>query len=465
MVPTGKDMTFNGDLLLRRLGELQGGVAVGRYLVGFSGGLDSTVLLHALAGTRAAHGIPVVAVHVNHALHADAAAWERHCHRFAEDLRLGYISRDVSVVDEHGIGVEAAAREARYHALQELMQENDVLLTAHHEEDQAETILLNLLRGSGLSGLAGVGRSRRFGPGLLIRPMLGVSRQAIEEYARDCALAWLDDPANLELRFDRNFLRQEILPSLRRRWPAASARLGHSAELAAEAAHLQDDLASLDVARLLVPPGTMAAPDRLDIPALRRLSSARQRNVLRYALRTSGLPPAPASRLRQVEDELLPARDDAEPLVRWRGAELRRYRQTLYLLPETEVAPAGGIVLPSGKLYGDGRELDAGPSLGTLSLERVMPDAGPGLDPERVQNGLELRLRQGGERIRPAGSKVTRPLKKLMQEQGVVPWMRQRVPLLYAGESLVAVADLWIAAECASEGGLRVRWSGKPSIY
>ncbi|MGH8166471.1 MAG: tRNA lysidine(34) synthetase TilS, partial [Woeseiaceae bacterium] len=116
-------------------------------------------------------------------------------------------------------------------------------------------------------------------------------------------------------------------------------------------------------------------------------------------------------------------------------------------------------------LYGDGRELDAGPLLGTFSLERVTPGTGPGLDPDRVQDGLELRLRQGGERIRPAGGKVTRPLKKLMQEHGVVPWMRQRVPLLYAGETLVAVADLWIAAECASEGGFRVRWSGKPSIY
>jgi tRNA(Ile)-lysidine synthase len=460
-------MTFDADVLLRRLGDLHRDVAVARYLVGFSGGLDSTVLLHALRQTREKHGFPIVAIHINHALQPEAPAWEEHCRRVAASLDVAYIGREVAVVGERGIGLEAAARGARYAAIKLLMQDNDVLLSAHHEEDQAETLLLNLMRGSGLAGLAGIGRSQRFGPGMLIRPMLGISRQAIEHYAHAYDLDWIDDPSNLDLRFDRNYLRREILPHLRQRWPAVSARLRHSAELAAESAGLQDDLAKLDLAPLVGRPDeTAGAPDRLDIPGLRRLSPERQRNVLRYAIKTCGLPQAPASRLLQTQHELLPARADAQPLVRWRGAELRRYRQRLYLLPQAEVAPECPSTLSPAILYGDGREIEVGSSLGVLRLERgTSSSIEAGIDPELVANGLQLRFRQGGEKIRPFGRDSTRPLKKLLQERGVVPWMRQRLPLLYAGETLVAVADLWIAAECARDDGFAVRWSGKPSIF
>ncbi|MEX2124157.1 MAG: tRNA lysidine(34) synthetase TilS [Woeseia sp.] len=450
----------------RRLADLQCDDIAARYLVAFSGGLDSTVLLHALNETRAEHGIPIVAIHVNHALQPDAAGWERHCRRVADKLGVAYIGREVRVVDERGIGLEAAARAARYALIEALMQDGDVLLSAHHEEDQAETLLLNLMRGSGLAGLAGIGASQRFGPGRLIRPMLGVPRQAIERYARDLDLEWIEDPSNLDLRFDRNFLRQEILPSLRRRWPAVSARLRHSAELAAESARLQDDLARLDLASLVVPPGAMAAPDRLDISGLKRLGAARQRNVLRYAIRTCGLPQVPASRLRQAQDELLPARADAQPLVRWQGAELRRYRDTLYVLPPTAAAAdRRPMPSPPAMLFGDGREIAPGRSPGVLRLERPGSAQGMGIDPELVASGLQLRFRQGGEKIRPLGRNVTRPVKKLLQEHGVVPWMRHCLPLLYAGETLVAVADLWIAAEFAREGGFSVHWSRHPSIY
>jgi tRNA(Ile)-lysidine synthase len=450
-------MTFNADLLLRNLVALQGEVTAKRYLVGFSGGLDSTVLVHAL-GQATLDRTPIVAVHVNHALHPDAAAWQEHCRRIAEALHVEFLAQTVAVADKEGIGLEAAARDARYTAIRALMQEGDILMSAHHEEDQAETLLLNLLRGSGLAGLAGIGACQRFGPGLLVRPMLGIPRRDIERYARDFDLHWIEDPSNRDLRFDRNYLRKEILPRLRLRWPAASARLSRSAELAGEAAGLQDDLARLDLGELVE-----SADDdtnRLDIQGLLKLSAARQRNALRYAIRASGLPPAPGPRLRQIQDELLTAREDARPLVRWPGAEVRRYRTKLYLL-RSAAREAAREAAPPFVLYGDGQEVALDP-FGVLRLERA---AGPGIDPELVADGLTLRFRTGGEKIRPYGRKDTRPLKKLLQERAVVPWMRQNLPLLYADDTLVAVADLWIAADCARDNGFQVRWNRKPSIF
>ena len=466
-------MTFNADQLRRRLLELQGDGPVSRYLVGFSGGLDSTVLVHALK-RAVAEGVPVVAVHINHGLHPDADAWEEHCRHITAKLKVEFFSRHVEVKDHGGAGIEAAARAKRYAAIKELMQGGDVLLSAHHEEDQAETLLLNLMRGSGLAGLAAIGARQPFGPGLLIRPMLSVPRADIERYARDSGLAWVEDPANADPRFDRNFLRREILPRLRLRWPAASRRLANSAGLAGEAAGLQDDLARLDLASLLHSPADVGpeeqapnsarhAPGRLGIEGLRRLTPARQRNVLRFAIRACGLPQAPATRLRQVQDELLGAREDAVPLVAWRGAEVRRFRQKLYLLAERMFEPCEEDAAPL--LTGDGRAINVGSALGTLRLQPLSPHEGAGIDPLLVAKGLGLKFRTGGERIRPYGRKETRPLKKLLQEQGVVPWMRQYVPLLYTGETLAAVADLWIAADCAREGGFRVCWEGKPSIF
>jgi tRNA(Ile)-lysidine synthase len=454
-------MPFNANLLLRSLLDLQGEVTARRYLVGFSGGLDSTVLTHALrqAAGRAA---PVVAVHVNHALQPDAGAWEEHCRRVAEELEVEFIARTVAVAVEQGSGLEAAAREARYTAISMLMRDGDVLLSAHHEDDQAETLLLNLMRGSGVAGLAGIGASQPFGPGLLIRPMLKVSRGDIERYAKEFELQWIEDPSNLDLRFDRNYLREEILPRLRQRWPAVTARLSHSAELAGEAARLQDELAWLDLRALVATADddVAAAPERLEIAGLAKLSPARQRNVLRCAIRACGLPQAPASRLRQIQDELLTAREDARPLVRWPGAEVRRYRTKLYLRKASKQGGAAEAATPL-VLYGDGQDTSLGP-LGVLRLERAV---GPGIDPELVARGLTLRFRSGGEKIRPYGRKDTRPLKKLLQEHGVVPWMRQNLPLLYADDTLVAVADLWIAADCARDGGFRLRWRSKPSIF
>jgi tRNA(Ile)-lysidine synthase len=439
------------DSLFRRLAELEEGRRPSRYLVAFSGGLDSTVLLHALAQLFARHGTPIVAVHVNHALQPDADRWEGHCRRFAEALGVEYRSCRVAVPENDRRGPEGAARGIRYAAIGQLVQAGDHVLTAHHEEDQAETLLLNLLRGSGAAGLAGIGAVQPFGAGLLLRPLLEVPRAELEAYAKAHGLAWCDDPSNKDLRFDRNFLREEILPALARRWPAASARLCRSAGLLGETNELLAVLAELDLPALGDDPG------RLPVSGLRRLTPARQRNVLRQAIRRAGLPPAPATRLYQAVGELLPAPPDAQPAVAWPGGQLRRYRDTLYVQSDAELAvPSAALILQS-----DGRETFLGAGLGTLTLERGV--AG-GIDPRLVGDGLRIRFREGGEKLRPAGREHTLALKNLLQEAGVVPWMRGHIPLLYANGKLVAVADLWTAEEAACRAGYAVRWKDKPRL-
>jgi len=448
-------MTFNAEDLLSRLAELQENrTKPRRYLVAFSGGIDSSVLLHALVVSAEDHQTPVVAIHINHALHEDAPDWEVHCRNVAQELDVPYVSRTVVVDDKSGLGLEAAARQARYDAFRDIVEENDWLLSAHHKDDQAETLLLNLMRGSGLAGLAGIGALQRFSEGMLVRPMLDISSNDLASYAKEHGLCWVDDPSNQDTRFDRNFLRRDIIPALAERWPGVSKRLGKSAALAAEASELLNDLAQLDLTNL----ATGKKPDKLDIDGLKSLSEYRQRNLLRCAARQCGLPPPPATRLQQITRELIPAREDAQPLVEWPGAEIRRYRNKLYLL----AAVPDDVMLAATKLTVDGNWLDLGVGRGQMRLEAGVDG---GIDCAAVENGLALRFRQGGEEFCPAGRKRTHKLKKLLQEDGIVPWMRQRIPLLYSGDCLVAIGDLWVAAEASKSNGYGIRWRNRPALH
>ena len=218
-------MSFTSEQLKNRLSALATVASPKRYVVAFSGGLDSTVLLHALAAAVADGDVPLVAIHVRHGLHEDAGKWDAHCRSVAAAFAIGFESVTVVVDRESGLGLEAAARQSRYEALQQRIQPGDWLLSAHHQDDQAETLLLNLLRGSGMAGMAGIGEMQAFGSGHLLRPLLDVSRADLQTYASSHKLAWLDDPSNADLTFDRNFLRHTILPALTERWPAASSRL------------------------------------------------------------------------------------------------------------------------------------------------------------------------------------------------------------------------------------------------
>ena len=447
-------MSFHPAILAEHLHEIEKVAGKpARLVVAFSGGLDSAALLHALAMLKqdgdSITDVPVVAIHVDHGLHSDSAAWGEHCRSVADGLGVEFRSLAVHVQLESGKGPEASARDARYSALHAELGRGDWLLSAHHREDQAETLLLNLIRGSGPAGVAGIGVARRFGPGWLVRPMLNVDRSDLREFAEREALQWIEDPSNTDRRFDRNFLRHEVLPRLKSRWSDIAARLQRSAGHAGEASQLLVDLAEIDLRTL----GSRS--ERLPIDAMSKLSAARQRNLIRYALRDLGLSTPTAMQLDRIQNELIPAREDAQPLVTWPGASVRRYRNGLYLLPE-DLAEAIKSTPVSGA------ETELGTGLGSLRFEK---NAGSGLRTELLEQGLRIEPRRGGEEIQLQGQSHTRKLKKLLQEEGVVPWMRDRLPLLYAGDRLVAVGDLWMAADAVAAPGVSLRWCGRPALH
>jgi tRNA(Ile)-lysidine synthase len=445
-------VTFSPEDLLERLDALETpGNRPHRYVIALSGGLDSAVLAHALAATRERHGKSLLAVHVDHQLNPGSGDWTAQCRRLADTLGIEFIAESVSVDSAYAGGLEAAARKVRYEALALHTGGGDWLLSAHHRNDQAETLLLNLMRGSGPAGLAGIGQLTPFASGWLARPLIDVSRVALQAYAKQHELHWIEDPSNEDLRFDRNYLRHAVLPSLEQRWPGVVERLARSAGFAAEAALMLDELAAIDLQRV----GGRAP--RIEIEGLLTLSDARQRNLLRYAVRQAGLPAPGAARLATVLDSVLKAREDAQPLVAWEGAEVRRYRGKLYLLPplSEQTWPTEGRAIAAAPVV-------LGPDMGVL---RLAPGAPRGLSGKIVARGLCVRTRVGGEEIKLAGQTHTKKLKKLLQEKGVVPWMRERLPLVYAGEELVAVADLWIAADAASEPGTAVCWDERPELY
>jgi tRNA(Ile)-lysidine synthase len=425
--------------------------APSRITVAFSGGLDSTVLLAALA--RLELPAPLRAAHVDHGLHPRSHEWSEHCARVAAALGVELRVLPVAVERSAPAGLEAAAREARYGALGELLSPGEWLLTAHHADDQLETLLLRLLRGTGVRGLAGIADFAPFAGGRLGRPLLKFTRARLRAEAEARGLEWLEDPSNWDPRHDRNYLRLYVLPALTARWPAAAPNAVRLAAQARDAERLLESLADADAAAL-------AAPWHVPREVLEALEPARQRNLLRRQLRAVGSDVPGAAKLEELRRALLAAHAESHARVSWPGGEGRVYRGALYLLrPLPPASPRG---------------YEARLGLGTAwtgpegRVELVPADGAEGLPQSWADEGLRLRFRAGGERFRPRGHAHRRSLKQLFQEAGVVPWMRERVPLVYRGGELVAVGDLWLGASVdeaqAGEPRWRVRWSEHPPV-
>lgn len=409
------------------------------YCVALSGGLDSTVLLHALAALREELALPISALHVDHALQADSARWAEHCAGLCSGLSIPLRQVRVEVGCCKDKGLEATARQARYRAFEEALAEGEMLLSAHHQDDQAETLLLQLLRGGGVHGMAGMPPLRRLGRGWLARPLLDVARAGLLAYAKAQGLRWIEDPSNRDTHLERNYLRHELIPQLARRRAGVGKVLARSAAHFAENAELLDELAATDLQ-------ACATDEGLLIPVMARLSLPRQRNLLRYFIRQQGLPLPDHRRLRSILDDLIPAASDAAPLVVWPGAELRRYRDTLYAMPPLPPLPEtdwqqdwngqGTLDLPDG-----------------LGRYGFVPQPGGLLAASLPGAKLQIRLRRGGERLHLPGHGHHQSLKNLLQQAAVPPWRRERLPLLYIDGQLAQVADLWTdAAFAAGEG-------------
>jgi tRNA(Ile)-lysidine synthase len=420
--------------------------------VAFSGGLDSTVLLHALAQRRH-DGLlgGLRALHVNHGLQSASGDWGRQCARFCARLDVPIELLSAGRIDASRGGSEAAAREARYAALEAKLRPGEWLATAHHQDDQAETVLLRLLRGSGPAGLSAIRPLNEFGAGFLWRPLLDLPRAALREYAHSAGLEWCEDPSNRDTAFERNYLRALVMPRLRERWPAASASLARSAALCRESLELLDELAAIDLAA--------AGPDgRLSVDGLAQLAPARARNLLRYYLRRAGWQVPGASALEEGLRQLLYAREDTAPRLVFPGGELRRYRGCIYPVP--------GDCASNGEtsLNWDGRERLELLRGGLLSF--TQQDDG-GLDPAILERPLTVRYRRGGERLRRPGQRHRQSLKKLLQAAGIPPWMRSRIPLLFSDDELLAVGELWISADASAPAGtpgLRLQWRSNPPL-
>jgi len=399
----------------------------------YSGGVDSRVLLHLLSQLD----LPVRAVYVDHGLQAVSKQWAEHCQQICAQLNIPFTSITVDATAQRGESPEAAARRARYQALATLVEANDCVLTAQHADDQAETFLLQLMRGAGAAGLSAMPFAQVFHHGWLLRPLLDIPQQDILNIARSENLSWVDDPSNVDERFDRNYLRQTIFPALTKSWPQTAKIMTRAAQQQAENQMLLEALAVQDL-------GLAKMTTVLPVEKLVQLDEPRQRNALRYWLEQNQLRMPSRAVMQQILSQLLHGRDDAEACVRWDDVALYCYRKQLHL-QKTVKHDAAQVLSWNGR-----QPLVIASLKQQLVFEKTI---NTGLLPEISGQALQVRFRQGGEKIKPAGQPHTHTLKNLFQQQGVPPWLRDRIPLLYLNNELIAVCGYWIADGCAVQSG------------
>lgn len=389
------------------------------------------MLLHLAARHLPAEQLQVI--HINHQLQSDALAWAAFSADQAKQLGL----TQQTLIVELSSDSENSAREARYQAFSRVLQQGDCLLLGHHLDDQAETMLFRLLRGTGLTGLAGIPLTRTLAAGRLLRPLLQHGREELEQWADAAQLSWVDDPSNDRDDYDRNFLRNQVMPLLAQRWPGFARRWGNTARLAGQSEQLLNEYLDQDLA------GLIGAQRQLNITGLPDAGPRRQA-LLRRWLQKSGVATG-ATQLMRLELELIAARPDAQPCLQLGDKVLRRYCQQLFCLPARPALPEPlGVPLQPGQfLLGDGQLTVSARTGGLKTLD-----------------GVQLVRRQGGERLQPAGRGGHCSLKKLLQEAGIPPWQRSHWPLLICADEVVAVPGVCVCENWQTSGfGFAVNWS------
>ncbi len=408
----------------------------GHIYIGYSGGVDSHVLLHLCASITAIKD-KIIAVYVHHGLQAEAELWARHCKKIAEGLGVDFKVLRVNALPSQGESPEEAARNARYTALKLLIDTDDVLMVAQHRDDQLETVLLQLFRGSGLRGLSAMPESAAFGRGLMLRPLLNIAKPAIDDYAQKHALSWVNDPSNLSNDYDRNFLRNAVLPLLKQRWPACDKTVARSARHCADAQVMVSEHAEALFR------GVFNEVDKtLCIRKLMSCKATEQALIIRRWFQILQLKMPAQAFIERLQTDVILAREDREPELSGQGYCVRRYRDKLYCLK---------VVTPeivSENIWSAEQNSIKVSENQTLfwHLSSV------GIDRTQWQKAIIIvRTRSGGEKISLPGRQGRHALKKLFQEAGIPPWERDAIPLVYLDDKLVAVGDLWISAEFYSE--------------
>ena len=418
-----------------------------RLLLAYSGGLDSSVLLHLLYQVNKTLPFQLTAQHVHHGLSANAGAWADFCVASCKQLNVP-LSISTVKVENSGLGIEAAARAARYQALQQ--SEADFMLLAHHQDDQAETFLLQLSRGAGVKGLAGMAAANSAWPRFMLRPLLDAPRKALLEYAKQHRLTWIEDESNADTKFDRNFMRHDILPALAKKYPAIRQTISRSAQHMAEANGLLDEIAEQDMQSCL-------KEKTINLQMLKQLSQARINNALRWWLLQNDCNLPSSAQLQQITQQIFTAKTDAMVKIKVSDSHtLQRYRNCAFLQKNMETVPTINLLWQGEDII----DLPDGTSLVfTQSL-------GQGFAIQRVPNiKLRVQYRQGGERFRPDLGRPSRSLKTVLQTCEIPPWQRAQLPLIFMDEILVIIPNL--GADCLvdasyqakpSEMGLMVDW-------
>ena len=471
-----------------------------KYLIAYSGGVDSHVLLHLcsqLKNSPSGFDQTFSAVYIDHGLSAHSKKWGRHCQHICFELDIPLTIIEVDARQKNGQSPEASARTARYQAFSHLLDNNECLLTAQHLDDQAETLLLQLLRGSGTKGLSSMPRVKPFSKGFLCRPILDYKKQDILEYARQHQLDWIEDESNLEQRFDRNYLRHTVLPMLEKRWPAVKENFAKSAEVLAESQLLLDDIADSDIQTLyFVNSNGITEYDKLLVePILKLLVSnqeqqqqqdsprisypwhnnllqnnhkqARLNNLLRHWINLNHLPMPSKKILEQIVHTVIQAREDAMPLVSWHRdafhCQVRRYRDKLYLLDDS-------ILFKDQQkdqeyILSEGQEITLKNTNSHVKLSSdIEANDEYGFDRKKLLSKIiTVRFRKGGELFRKNADGHSHPLKHWFQEQGIPPWEREQMPLIFWGDELIQIGNYIVNNSLKTQQSddlLSIHWQG-----
>lgn len=409
--------------------------------MGLSGGIDSVVLLHAVKQRLAGSGA-LRALHVNHGLQAESGGWEEFCRELCRGWDVPFSARAVAV-PESGASLENRARIARYEAFSEALAPGECLLLAHHLDDQMETMLLRLSRGAGTRGLSGIPVRRKLGEGIVVRPFLRCPRETLADYAKAQNLRWIEDASNRNTDFDRNYCRHEILPAIERRWPDFRREWERSRRLIADSHELLTELAELDIERC-----AGKAEHRLRVDALRQLSAPRLHNTLRHWIEKGINSPADPRKLRSLPHQLIASDHATNAAIDFRNHQVRRFKNELYLVPDLP------SIDPETRFSWDPSSQPQFDLPGNGSL-RAVPTADRGL----AGMPYAIRYRRGGETCRLA-RRPTKSLKKILNESRIEPWLRNRLPLLFDSDNLVAIPGIGITESASTQPGYRIEWHG-----